>query len=198
MSLPSAEFVGVGDGDGVGVGVGVPRDGTGVGVGVGGLSVMLSWRTHQPLAGVCTYTDRLVGPGGRLDVDTLALQPDCVQNGFLSAPATSGRFWVNRAWPSGRPPDSMPPRKISTSSAPAQPWAVRSTNQPDICRTPDVSDAPADGVSMTPARVLPSPEAAGPGAQAPTPGPAGACWATAGAAPVRARNSATRDRKTVV
>src|SRR5690349_18426247 len=53
MSLPNTEF------GGAACGVGVPRGG-----GVGARRLMLTWRIHQPLAGVCTYTDRLLGPSG--------------------------------------------------------------------------------------------------------------------------------------
>src|SRR5207244_8723230 len=130
-----------------------------------------------------------MGPSGSADVDTLAVQPDCVQKGFFRLAATSGRLCVNWACPSGRPSPSMLPAKISTSSAPAQPCALRSTNQPESCRVPRGTAAPEFGASMTPASVLRSPEAAGPGAQAPTPGACCgtvACCAAAGLALARA------------
>src|SRR3954469_2990250 len=59
----------------------------------------------------------------------------------------------------------MAPRKTSTSSAPAQPWAERSTNHPPSCTAPDaVTCTSVAGASITPEYMF-DPTAPGPGSQ---------------------------------
>src|SRR5438876_2480976 len=83
---------------------------------------------HQPLPPVWAYTFSVWLPAGK--PGTAAPKPDAAQYGLPVAAATSGRDCANDALASIRPPPSMVPNQTWTSSAPAQPWAVISTNQP--------------------------------------------------------------------
>src|SRR5437588_7600878 len=145
----------------LGVGLGVAGRGVGL---AGGRTVTDTCLNHQPWAGVCTYTDSVLGPAGSVANGRLAFQPDWAKNGLPIDAATSGRVCPNCACASGRPLSRVP-RTTSTSSAPAQPWAVRSTNQPDSPTLVPVRLAFGVGESIAPAKVPLSPDAAGPAAQ---------------------------------
>jgi hypothetical protein len=84
---------------------------------------------HQPLDGVCAYTDRVCVPAA--SGDTTAEKPDEAQKPLSSAWATSGRGSPIEARPRNVPPAPDRPSYTWTSSTPAQPWAVWSTNQPE-------------------------------------------------------------------
>src|ERR1051326_5238675 len=83
-----------------------------------------------------------------------------------------------------RPPPSMLPSQTWTSSAPAQPSAVLSTNQPVTVKPPVGTVELAEGRSMKPVYVL-SPFAFGPCAQS-------IDWADPGAARTAIASAATR------
>src|SRR5688572_10525430 len=107
-------------GAGAGAGAGAPGAGAGAAV---PLCVTFTCLYHQPLPGVCAYTDRVFPPDGSCVPLTTALKPDAAQKGLPSAAATSGRFCATRACASIVPPPSMVPFQTWTASAPAQPSA---------------------------------------------------------------------------
>src|SRR6266545_3770839 len=105
-------------------------------------------------------------PAGSEADGTVIEKPDAAQYGLPRAVATSGRFPPTTPLPSMVPPLPIWPRNNWTSSAPAQPWAVVSTNQPLTLIAPLVDRvAPVDGLSMKPVNVLLALAASGPGAQ---------------------------------
>src|SRR5207253_10606164 len=98
--------------------------------------------------GVCAYTDSAWPPADSDPGGTTPPKPEAAQNGLPVAAATSGRFWAKIALVSSLPPPSMVPCQIWISSAPAQPSAVLSTNQPATVNPPFVTLALALGISM--------------------------------------------------
>src|SRR5687768_4640639 len=98
----------------------------GAGAGAGAVGALAEALTvtclnHQPLPGVCTYTDNVWLPAGSAPAGMKALKPDADQNPLARAAPTSGRLCANDALASIRPPPSMAPRKTWTSSMPAHP-----------------------------------------------------------------------------
>src|SRR5215471_18450326 len=92
------------------------------------------------------------------------LQPAADQYGLLKTPATSERGRPSVPRPSDVPLPIVPVNTCN-SSAPAQPCAVLSTNQPlRVASRSTPSALPLAGVSMPPAYVL-SPDAFGPACQ---------------------------------
>jgi len=84
-----------------------------------------------------------------LAVKTGAPKPEADQYGLPVAAPTSGRFWAKAALASMRPPPSIVPSQTWTSSAPAQPSAVWSRNQPaTVNELLAGTDAPPLGMSM--------------------------------------------------
>ena len=132
-----------------------PRAGGAGGLVASAPTCTLTCLYHQPLPGECAYTLITLSPGTSAFVETAADQPAAVQSGRPRARATSGRSWANRAFVSKAPPLPRLPRKISTSSMPAQPSAVRSTTQPASCSEPgDVMRLFVAGASIAPVNVL--------------------------------------------
>src|SRR3979490_1031065 len=119
--------------------VGVVADGAGAGAADAGAlleTVTLTCLYHQPLPGVCTYTDKVWLPVDSAAAGTTPPKPDAAQYGLPVAAATSGRPWAKTALASILPPPSIVPCQICTSSAPAQPSAALSTNQPATVNPP--------------------------------------------------------------
>src|SRR5438874_3609274 len=102
---------------------------------------------HQPLPGVCGYTDNAWPPADNAPAGTTAAKPEAAQKGLAVAAATSGRFCAKVALASILPPPSIVPCQICMSSAPAQPSAVLSTNQPATVNPPVGTVAFIDGTS---------------------------------------------------
>src|SRR5579864_2555606 len=124
----------------------------------------LTCLNHQPLPGVWTYTEMVCGPTPSALAGTIPLNPEAAANGLPSAAATSGRLWANVSLVRSRPPPSIVSSQASTSSAPAQPWAVLSKNQPATLKEPVGTVAFEAGASMNPSYVL-SRMPPGPGVQ---------------------------------
>src|SRR5207253_6241080 len=117
--------------------------------------VTVTLLNHQPLPGVWAYRFSVWPPPGTADPAIVATKPESSQNGFPSAAPTSGRDCPNSALASIWPPPSIVPSQTWTSSAPAQPCAVLSTNQPATVKKPLPGTVlPAAGTSMKPAYVL--------------------------------------------
>src|SRR3982074_1897039 len=103
---------------------------------------------------MCPYPASACPPADSDPAGTTPPKPEAAQYGLPVAAATSGRLWAKVALVSSLPPPSMVPCQIWTSSAPAQPSAVLSTNQPATVNPPFGTVAAALGRSMYPSYVL--------------------------------------------
>ena len=120
----------------------------------------LTCLNHQPLSGVCAYTRSVFGPADSELAGTTPLNPEGAADGLPSAAATSGRFCAKFNLASCLPPLPIGPTNTWTSSAPAQPCAVVSKNQPETVKETVGTVALAAGTSMNPTYAL-SPTALG-------------------------------------